>query len=491
MYIFAKDLPPGTTLSDYDICIAGAGAAGIAMAYRLIGSSKRVLLMANGSFADDGPKPDDTLQSIYRSTLGPFLAGVDPIFLTRSRLNMYGGTTNHFQYNARPLDEADLLPRPAYRTASWPLTMESLSEYYRVANLLGNYGAFNYGDLAFWAGKLGSQPFPAQAGDLMQSIIFHAQANKVYLPFQTKFKAALYAASNVTVLFNAQVLTIGTAPDQGSVTELCCAAIEDGKQGRNFQVKAGAFVLALGGIEPVRLLKLSGNLGDNGKGHLGRGFMLHPGLGNAATVTFPAPSPYARFYTPQTVALDGPLSFDAWGSLAPTPEGMAREEIGAFHSNFIFAGQSASISINLESLPNENSTITLDPVQKDPVFGQPVLHVDWQLLPQDKDTLIRGLELLREYLLGQGASDFQIDVDLSGGPKQWPPKLDTGDHHMGALRMSAAPDDGIVDPDCKVHTVSNLYIAGSGVFPTTGHANPTLTIVALALRLADHLSSVI
>jgi choline dehydrogenase-like flavoprotein len=58
---------------------------------------------------------------------------------------------------------------------------------------------------------------------------------------------------------------------------------------------------------------------------------------------------------------------------------------------------------------------------------------------------------------------------------------------MGALCMSASPDDGIVDSDCKVHTLTNLYVAGSGVFPTTGHGDPTLTIVALALRLADHL----
>ncbi len=496
MYRNATELAPGTIVKDFDICIAGAGAAGIIMAYRLIDSSKKVLLLANGSFDDTGATPGEALQSIYRGTLGPFLSGVDPIFLTRSRLNMYGGTTNHFQYNARPLDEADLAPRPGYRTAGWPLTMEALNEYYQAANLLGNFGSFNYSDLAFWAGKLGSQPFPVLAGDSMQSVVFHANQDKAYFPFQTHFNDALNAASNVTVLFNAQVLTIATTPGQASVTELCCAAIEDGKQGRSFQVQAGAFVLALGGIEPVRLLKLSGNLGDNCKGHLGRGFMLHPGLGNAATVTFSDPSPYAPFYSGKTVTLDGPLAFEAWGSLAPTPEAMVREEIGAFHANLFFNGPSARISINLESVPNEESTITLDPVQLDPVFGQPALHLDWQLLPQDKRTAIRGLELVKDYLLAQhGVSDFQINVDLSGGPEQWPLKrdvgedkgLDTGDHHMGALRMSAAPDEGIVDPDCKVHTVNNLYIAGSGVFPTTGHANPTLTIVALALRLADHL----
>jgi len=86
-------------------------------------------------------------------------------------------------------------------------------------------------------------------------------------------------------------------------------------------------------------------------------------------------------------------------------------------------------------------------------------------------------------------------TDVSGGADSWtyPPHegaLETGDHHMGALRMSASPEDGIVDVNSRLHSVDNLYIAGSAVFPTGGYANPTLTIVALALRLADHLEAV-
>jgi choline dehydrogenase-like flavoprotein len=64
-----------------------------------------------------------------------------------------------------------------------------------------------------------------------------------------------------------------------------------------------------------------------------------------------------------------------------------------------------------------------------------------------------------------------------------------GKHHMGTTRMHVDPKQGVVDPDCRVHGVGNLFIAGSSVFPTGGYANPTLTIVALAIRLADHLKS--
>ena len=70
----------------------------------------------------------------------------------------------------------------------------------------------------------------------------------------------------------------------------------------------------------------------------------------------------------------------------------------------------------------------------------------------------------------------------------WPAELGGGRHHMGTTRMHADPKRGVVDANCRVHDVENLYVAGSSVFPTSGAANPTLTLVALALRLADHLA---
>ncbi len=69
--------------------------------------------------------------------------------------------------------------------------------------------------------------------------------------------------------------------------------------------------------------------------------------------------------------------------------------------------------------------------------------------------------------------------------------VNTGSHHIGTARMSASPRQGVVDADCKVHSVANLYVGGSAVFPTSGANTPTLTIVTLALRLADHLSAVL
>jgi hypothetical protein len=486
----------------------------------LLSSSKRVLILESGAPTDAG-LPTPVLESIYGGTLGAFMTKVDPIFLERSRLNMYGGTTNHFWFFAHPLDAVDLEPRPGFRDAYWPLNLDELKRYYADANIFGNYGPFNYDDIPFWAKLLHGTPFPPVPGDGLRNLIWHGQQNPAMYRFQTQFGPELQTANNVTVLFNANVVGISSTPNRDHVTGLACSTIENGKPGIQFAVEAQSYVVALGGIEPVRLLKLSGNLGDNAQGHLGRGFMLHPLIWNTAQITFPnnIDEGIQNFFRMQTVTLEVDESgkhvpvkrqlyspkdaeksivFSAWGMLGPTAEAIEREQIGNFHSNVQFTeNNQITLSMNWESVPNENSTITLDKSVTDPVFGQPVVCLDWNLQETEKRTIIKGLELARQYFLLRGASKFEITTDLSGGPGLWtfsPDQsnlagLQAGDHHMGALRMSARPEDGIVDPDCKVHTVDNLYIAGSGVYPTSGHTNPTLTIVALALRLADHLKA--
>src|SRR5882672_8090922 len=125
MYLDANHIPNGTILGGYDICIVGAGAAGIAMAARLASTNKRVLVITTGDSTGRGvPSPSD--QILYAGSVGSFMSRVDSAFLTRSRLRMYGGTTNHFGYWARPLDKADLVPRSGYRDAHWPIPLAEL-----------------------------------------------------------------------------------------------------------------------------------------------------------------------------------------------------------------------------------------------------------------------------------------------------------------------------------------------------------------------------
>ena len=139
-----------------------------------------------------------------------------------------------------------------------------------------------------------------------------------------------------------------------------------------------------------------------------------------------------------------------------------------------------------EALPDPQSRVTLDPRRRDR-FGMPHVPVDWRLA--DRDRL--GPERLRAELTralehaGLGRLEFRAELAADGQPYA----LEGGKHHMGTTRMHRDPRQGVVDPDGRVHGLANLYVAGSSVFPTGGYANPTLTIVALALRLADHLKT--
>ena len=530
MFQNADTLLNGSILSDFDICIAGAGVAGLVIASRFAGGSTRVLVLCDGLPSDTGPDPDPTRQLTYLGSPGPFLAqvdpgaGTDPGFIRRSRLNKFGGTSNHFWFNSYPLEEADLVPRPGYRDAQWPISIEELNRYYPAANTFGDFGPFNYADIAFWAEAFRGIPFPPLAGDPLKNVVWRGQQSACTFQFQTQLGPLLKSAGNVLVLFNAHVLRVESTADRSHAVSLDCGTIRDGQPGIFFTAEARFFVLALGGIEPVRLLKLSGDLGDNAAGHLGQGFMLHPVIWDAASIDIPEPVPRVieNFYRGGNVIvqdpsddvpchtvvkrrlfdpteLDGRHALTAWSMLAPTPEAMAANQIGAFHTQLMFEDTQIGFSMNWESVANPQSTISLDTTQNDPIFNQPIVHVDWNLMETEKRTIRVGLDLVRQFFTARGATNFQIHTKVDGPPDQWifdPTRKDlralrTGDHHMGALRMSALPEDGIVDRNCRVHTVDNLYVSGSGVFPTTGHSNPTLTIVALALRLADYLNGLV
>lgn len=535
MYQHAEQLPEGAILQGYDICIVGAGAAGIAMAQRLAHSSLKTLLLVSGAPGDRGV-PGEARQSLYGGTVGDFLGRVDPDFLQRSRLNMYGGTTNHFGFWARPLDAADMMPRPGYRDAGWPIDQAELRPYYVAAHEFGRFGPFNYDDMNFWERVLYARCFAPLPGDKMTGAIMRAQYEENLHDFQVQFRRELEGAANITVLFNAHLLSIETDENRRRVSELNCATIVTdaagrGAAGKTFRVRARTCVLACGGIENVRLLQLSGELGNNRRDMLGRGFMVHPLLTNAARVHFaqPAPTEVRNFFREQQIRLKPPpnllggtrevgageyrhmveplvnpelvneyLMFNAWGVLAPTHQTLLGEQIGNFRIILYFRdeGSSAVVNLNWEQTPDENSRITLDRGRVDPIFGQPVAHVDWRLNDIDKASAVRALEIALDYLGRRGIRKQELITDVSGGADCWtfPPHegaLETGDHHMGALRMSASADDGIVDIHSRLHSVDNLYIAGSAVFPSGGYANPTLTIVALALRLADHLKRIL
>ena len=259
--------------------------------------------------------------------------------------------------------------------------------------------------------------------------------------FQVQFRDELKNAPNITVLFNAHLLSIKTDENRRHVVELNCSTIDRSPSGNSgpgqaFKVRAGRYVLACGGIENVRLLQLSGDLGNNRRDQLGRGFMVHPLLTNAAHVRFDAPvaSEIRNFFREQQIRLKPPesaggeyqhmvaplvnpelvfdyLMFNAWGVLAAKHETLLEERIGNFRVILYFGADAASAVVNLnwEQTPDEDSRITLNPEQVDPIFGQPVAHVDWRLNETDKRSAVRALEITLDYLRARGAQPARDD----------------------------------------------------------------------------------
>lgn len=139
----------------------------------------------------------------------------------------------------------------------------------------------------------------------------------------------------------------------------------------------------------------------------------------------------------------------------------------------------------VEAAPNRDSRVTLS--RSRDRLGMPRVKVAWRLDPLVQRTFDRTFALVAEELRAGGVAQIQLDAPLEG--REWPSSLEGTWHHMGTTRMHDSPREGVVDRHGKVHGIDNLHIAGSSVFPSVGANFPTITITALALRMAERLAS--
>jgi choline dehydrogenase-like flavoprotein len=142
-----------------------------------------------------------------------------------------------------------------------------------------------------------------------------------------------------------------------------------------------------------------------------------------------------------------------------------------------------SIDFHAEQYPNASSRVLLDDTVDS--LGMPRIKIDWRYLPEDVCTVSRSLEILARDFAASGVGRLNYDAALV--ETEMTRYGAYGGHHIGTVRMGSDPRSSVVDANCRLHAVRNLYVAGSAVFATSSQANPTLTIVALALRLAAHL----
>jgi len=480
----------------FDVCICGAGVVGITLALRL-SRSLNVLLLEGGGF-DNSVETQDVYagQSV----------GQEYFDLRATRLRYFGGSSNHWGGDCRPMDAADFEPKPYLDLSGWPICRRDLDPYLQQAEAIldldqgDNWDAPN----GYFEDRINSSP------------AFHSIKYRFSPPtrFGNKYRKEVATRGNVFCLLNANVVELRLQENRARLQHM----LVRGYEGQTFEARARTFVLAAGGMENPRLLlnsdrQVSGGIG-NDHDQVGRYFTDHL-FTKLADVTledeaksFVEQYPFGRTFEGR---LKSSICFNDWlhdatesvsgkeldclsevkHYFSPTGELMQKERIlnASIRLRVRAPGHEevtdGKIFIGAEQALNPRSRISLaDELDQ---LGMRRIRLDWQLSDIDLRTLrtiaLRFGEMLARQSIGRlHMVDWLTDDD--GG------YFGTGGHHhMCTTRMGESPANAVVDRDLRVFDIENLYVAGSSVFATGGYANPTLTIVQLTLRLAEHLNN--
>lgn len=475
---------PGALPGRCDVCILGAGPAGIVTALELVARRPdlEVVLLEGGG---EG-RPSAEELDLYRGES----MGVVPYPLEGSRLRFLGGTSNHWGGWCRRLDPEDFAPRPWVKRSGWPLSREALLPWYERAAEWCEIGAATE-DPGELLPAFGDNVLALGDSELLEHRFFRFSPPT---RFGRRYRPELAAAENLRLCLHANVVDLAWSGDRVTGVQVA------GTDGRTHELRADAVVLALGGIETTRMLLLQAGRapGESGIGSpmLGRCFADHFGRTPAQAV-LPADLRYVRKddHPAGPVMPVLALRASAQEALGTTnfgmtlvPQPMPAALPAAYAGNTVL-GFSAGphwhyrIQLTMEPRPDPDSRIVL--VDERDRLGMRRIRLDWRLPPVHPSTLEAmretGLELGRLGLGRLGVLERDADA-----PRRTP---GLGFHHLGSARMAVDAEAGVVDADCRVHGIENLFVASSAVFPAYGFSNPTLTIVALAARLAEHVAA--
>ncbi|MEM8787561.1 MAG: GMC family oxidoreductase [Pseudomonadota bacterium] len=476
----------------YDCCILGGGPAGITLAMQLAEAGKLVLLLEGG-----GLDYSDASQAFYAADM----LGLDCGAPDTTRLRYLGGATNHWGGMLFQLDEHDFEPRDHVELSGWPIRRADLKGYAdRTAKLLGTTG-------------FGRLRRPVDGSDVMERVDERWASDREWydvkdnspMNFAGQYLGTLRDAPGIHLVLNANVTGLTLDTETAAVTGAEFRTLAD----QRYSVRAKDFVLAMGGLENSRfLLTQNAAHGDclgNRRSMVGRCFMEHPTVWNGSYFITKRLYSHSRYWelerlvrrqTPTLVLspsaahqraaglLNAAVHFNRMANRPLADRQVRGSEFIAglsFGEDYFFTGETWTTG---EQVPNQDSRITLS--DRTDRFGLPRLALDWRLKQIDLDSLREATLEAAKTLIRSGLGRMQIDKAFLETPED----IVTGSsHHMGGTRMSETDATGVVDANCKVHGCANLYVAGSSVFATGGFANPTFTILQLALRLGDHLSA--
>jgi len=516
---------------DCDVCIVGAGPAGIAIADRLRTSGLSIILVESGGLNFELPT-----QNLYHGEIQG-----DPYSrLDGCRWRLLGGSTNRWGGWCRPLEAADYERREWIPGSGWPIGAEHLRPYESDAAKLFELPNANFA-LADWRGDL-PEPFDL-TGSAFESVVFqHSPETN----FGEVYRSRLIESDRVTMLLHANLLRMSLHPGSARIGSLRLATLT----GRWFDCQPRITVLAAGAIENARLLLASRDDRASGLGNehdlVGRYFMehLHVPVGHLLTRAGVKSMDFFRkkrftqshlrgviattaaarrahkllgtsiAFEPRSYALGTPFvgwppsvmflpvraykRLRAWG-LSRTAERL-KQVAQRLHSapnrlrTWVLASRARarlpvvdpratihSLYFRAEQAPDRSNRVVLG--RDSDALGVPRSRLEWRAQPMDIANINGWLAILDREWRDSGRGQV-----IAPEP-DWQARITGGPHHMGTTRMSASPSLGVVDADCRVHSIDNLYVAGSSVFATGGYANPTFTIALLALRLADTLQA--
>ncbi len=454
-----------------DICIIGSGPAGITAALEIAKSKKSILLIEAGDFS-----PKD---------ITPFEAeehGI-PTHLQAHRLRMFGGTSGHWAGWCSPLDASNFQANSFENM--WPISYEEMIPYYDEASEYLNLHSFR-------ADQASHQRINDKIGG--KRFYFSSPVTR----FGVQFKNAILKSKHIRFLKQATLVDFSV--DQDSRVQSAIVDIE----GTRNQIKAKQYILACGGIENARLLlnfkKQNPNVFQEDGFYIGKGFMDHPHFYNVGRLISTGfnrilnkslTDEYGQTHKHQNFLQLSPevrKEHDLLNSVLrihdSAPESEFEEQMAQTLKNNLNEPWSSSKSLVFmteQAYSADSSYVELS-ANKDS-FGLNKTKITWNLTEKDWDSYLRSINLFKKEIEKQNIGYVKINktfLDRKAIPS-------AGPHHMGTTKMASKRSKGVVNENLASFSVPNLYVLGSSVFPRGGCANPTFTIVALAIRLAKHI----
>jgi choline dehydrogenase-like flavoprotein len=516
MLIDANELPENSQI-DCDICIAGSGPAGITIAAELSGAAMRVCLIESGGASPRAAVPTSTVAEQL---------GVS-IDLAKFQQHVFGGASNRWGglsgrwFRLKPMDPIDFEARPWVANSGWPFGHDTLGPFFERAGQILRVPSARDFSLDGQRERLA----PELHNDDLRTTLFLMVKP---LRFGDHYRSLFDRSPNIRVYFHGRVTEIEEDPVSPVIRHFRLATLA----GKTHRVSAKYFVLACGGLENPRLLLASKSKMASGVGNqrdlVGRYYMQHPkglhglailGHGALRTPLYTGGHPIRGVKTSAGICfsdefqrrhqvLNHCIMFQPIFSLS---EGYVSQVYRAmrrwWHGSDPDVGRRELVNLtrfaasalkrvlkgdrpgtvfsvlnHMEQIPKPESRLDLS--ERKDGFGVNQLRIDWRIDPEEKASLCRLHEVLRDRLAAQGAGRLESRLDALAD--DWPIAQDSA-HHMGTTRMHSDPKRGVTDPHGRVHGLRNLYIGGNSVLPASGHANPTLTVIALGIRLAAHL----